>query len=147
MWTITSLRLRRNRRGISNIIVVVLSLVIIVIIVSNIVLFSYEMNQLDWNRTREKIKIVHIDLDLLQLPKSIRFTFKNEGALTAHLVSLWINNSTSHQHVDIDLFMDAGETTTYTVTYNWKTGETYTFKAITERGNVATYSKKTLQRD
>ena len=48
-------RLRRDRRGISNVIVVVLSLVIILAIVSNIVLWNYEMNQVDW----EKMKEIH----------------------------------------------------------------------------------------
>jgi len=95
------------------------------------------MNQLDWNKAREEIKIASIDL---LRPRSIEFTFKNEGALTVHLVSLWINNSTEHQHENMDLFIDSGETTTYTISYDWKTGETYTFKAITERGNIATYS-------
>jgi len=61
LWTITSLRLRRNRRGASNIIVVVLSLVIIVVIVSNIVLFSYEMNQLDWEKMKEDMDITNVE--------------------------------------------------------------------------------------
>lgn len=60
MRTIICLRLRRNRRGISNIIVVVLSLVIITVIVSNVVLWSYQMNQLDWERAREDIRITSV---------------------------------------------------------------------------------------
>lgn len=43
-------RLRRDRRGISNVIVVVLSLVIILAIVSNVVLWNYDMNQVDWEK-------------------------------------------------------------------------------------------------
>jgi hypothetical protein len=53
-------RLRTDRRGISNVIVVMLSLVLIVIIVSNVVLWSYQMNQLDWERTQEKIEITNV---------------------------------------------------------------------------------------
>ncbi len=49
--------LRRNRRGLSNIIIVVLSLVIMVVIVSNVILWSYQMNQLDWERMQEKVNI------------------------------------------------------------------------------------------
>lgn len=43
----------QNRRGLSNIIVVVLSFVILLVIVSNVILWSYQMNQLDWERTEE----------------------------------------------------------------------------------------------
>lgn len=48
---------RQNRRGLSNIIVVVLNLIILVIIVSNVILWSYQMNQLDWDKTQEDVKI------------------------------------------------------------------------------------------
>ncbi len=51
-------RLRINRRGISNVIVMVLSLVILVIIVSNIIFWSYEMNQRDWERMQEDLNVV-----------------------------------------------------------------------------------------
>ncbi|MGD9131862.1 MAG: hypothetical protein PVH73_09870 [Candidatus Bathyarchaeota archaeon] len=60
MWTITCRRLRRDRRGISNIIVVALSLVIILAIVSNIVLWNYEMTQLDWEKMKENIIISNV---------------------------------------------------------------------------------------
>lgn len=52
--------IRRNQRGVSNIIVVVLGLVIVVIITSNVILWSYEMNQLDWERMQEKITITSV---------------------------------------------------------------------------------------
>lgn len=55
LWAI-----RRDQRGVSNIIVVVLGLVIIVIITSNVILWSYEMNQLDWEKIREDIAIVDV---------------------------------------------------------------------------------------
>ena len=51
------MRLRQDRRGISNVIVVMLSLVLIIIIAANVVLWSYEMNQFDWERIQEKIEI------------------------------------------------------------------------------------------
>jgi hypothetical protein len=53
-----NLRLKRDRRGVSNIIVVVLSLVIVVAIIANIVLWSYEMNQLDWEKMKEDLTII-----------------------------------------------------------------------------------------
>lgn len=53
----TMKRLRRDRHGISNVIVVMLSLVLVVIIVSNVVLWSYQMNQFDLERMQEKVEI------------------------------------------------------------------------------------------
>jgi len=61
LWTITRLRLKRDRRGVSNIIVVVLSLVIVVAIIANIVLWSYEMNQLDWEKMKEDTSITNAE--------------------------------------------------------------------------------------
>jgi len=43
----------QDKRGISNVVVFVLGLVIIVVIVSNVFLWNYEMNQLDWQKMQE----------------------------------------------------------------------------------------------
>ena len=135
MWTITCRRLKRDRRGISNIIVVVLSLVIILAIVSNVVLWNYEMNQLDWEKMRENVIITNVE----RLTGS-QFTFQNDGSLTAHLVSLWIINSTDHQRYDISVFVNSAETKTYLLEdISLPTGS-YTVKVVTERGNTAVYS-------
>lgn len=61
MWTITCRRFKRDRRGISNIIVIALSLVIILAIVSNIVLWNYEMNQMDWEKMKEEVSITNVE--------------------------------------------------------------------------------------
>jgi len=50
-------RLKCNERGVSNVIVIMLSLILIVVIVANVVLWSYQMNQFDWERIQERIKI------------------------------------------------------------------------------------------
>jgi hypothetical protein len=55
--TISRRSLKGNRRGLSNIVVVVLSLVIIVVIVSNIILWGYQMNQFDWEKAQESVNI------------------------------------------------------------------------------------------
>jgi hypothetical protein len=52
---------RRCKRAVSNVIVVMLSLVLIVIIVSNVVLWSYQMNQLDWEKIQERIAVTNVD--------------------------------------------------------------------------------------
>ena len=53
-------KLKREKRAVSNVIVVVLSLILVVIIVSNIFLWSYEMNQYDWEKMRENLTITNV---------------------------------------------------------------------------------------
>jgi len=54
-------RLKRDRRGVSNVIVVMLSLPLVVVIVVNVVLWSYEMNQFDWDKMQEDIGIANVE--------------------------------------------------------------------------------------
>jgi len=117
--------------------VVVLSLVIIVVIVSNVILWSYQMNQLDWEKSREKLEITKV---VFLRPNSVQITYENQGPSTIHLVSLWINNSTLHYREDIDIYADSGEASTYITTFEWEPNRTYSFTLVTERGNKATYS-------
>lgn len=69
------------------------------------------------------------------------FTFKNEGPLTVHLVSLWINNSTYHQRYDVNMFINSGETTSYVRGDISLPNRPYVVKVATERGNIAVYSE------
>ena len=133
-----NLRLKRDRRGVSNIIVVALSLVIVVAIIANIVLWSYEMNQLDWERMKEEISIIDVERDIET--NGTRFTFRNEGALTSHLVSLWIINSTNHQRYGIDVVVNSAETKNYLRSDISLPNDQYTVKVATERGNIAVLS-------
>jgi hypothetical protein len=135
LWIITCRRLKRDRRGISNIIVIALSLVIILAIVSNIVLWNYEMNQVDWEKMKENVIITNVER-----VTGSQFTFENDGGLTVHLVSLWIINSTEHQRYDISVFINSAETKNYLrEDISLPTGS-YTVKVVTERGNTAVYS-------
>ncbi|UCE29687.1 MAG: hypothetical protein JSV85_02935 [Candidatus Bathyarchaeota archaeon] len=75
-------RLKRDKHGVSNVIVVMLSLVLIVVIVANVVLWSYQMNQFDWERMQEDLKIT----DIARVANSSWFTAEeeytvNEGSL------------------------------------------------------------------
>ena len=133
-----NLRLKQDRRGVSNIIVVVLSLVIVVAIIANIVLWGYEMNQLDWEKMKEDITITNVERGTEI--NGTHFTFRNEGALTSHLVSLWIINSTNHQRYDINVFVNSAETKTHFRADISLPDDQYTAKVITERGNIAVYS-------
>jgi hypothetical protein len=68
------------------------------------------------------------------------FTFENDGPYTAHLVSLWIDNSTLHQRYDLNIFINAGDTATYSSIEVNLPEKPYTVKIVTERGNIAVYS-------
>jgi len=72
-------RLKHDKRGVSNVIVVMLSLVLIVIIVGNVVLWSYQMNQLDLERMQETINIANV----ARITRSSWFTVQNEFSVSA----------------------------------------------------------------
>lgn len=128
-------RLKRNKRGVSNVMVVMLSLVLVVIVVDNIVLWDYQMNQLDWERMQEKIEITAVSVDT-----GSRFTIQNTGSQTAHLVSLWIldNSLKKHQRYDLNIFINAGNTFQLADIILPETP--YIVKIVTEKGNAAVYT-------
>jgi hypothetical protein len=85
-----------------------------------------------------------IDIDFLGVRAVIdgtRFSFKNDGAITSHLISLWVNNATNHQRYDINLFVNSGENTTYTRADISLPTENFIVKVVTERGNIAVFAK------
>jgi len=131
-------RLERDKRGVSNVMVVMLSLVLIVIIVDNIVLWNYQMNQLDWERMQEKIEITAaVSVDTVSL-----FTIQNTGSQTAHLISLWIldNSIKNHQRYDLNTFINAGDTFQLARSDIILPGTPYIVKIVTEKGNAAVYT-------
>lgn len=84
-----------------------------------------------------------IDIDFLAVRVVIngtKFTFQNEGSLTSHLVSLWVNNSTCHQRYDINVFINSGDTTTYIRGDINLPNKPYMVKVVTERGNIAVFT-------
>ena len=131
-------RLERDKRGVSNVMVLMLSLVLIVIVVDNIVLWDYQMNQLDWERMHEKIEITAaVSEDTVSL-----FTIQNTGSQTAHLISLWIldNSITNHQRYDLNTFINAGDTFQLARSDIILPGTPYIVKIVTEKGNAAVYT-------
>jgi hypothetical protein len=93
-------------------------------------------NQGDVNQTK-------IDVDFLGVKVKIdgtRFTFKNEGSVTLHMVSLWIINSTLHQHYDMNIIVNSAETYSYIRADISLASGSYTVKVVTERGNKAIYT-------
>jgi len=67
-------KFKDGKSGISNVIVVMLSLILIVLIVSNVVLWSYQMNQFDLERIQENMKIHSVT----RVTSSPWFTAKSE---------------------------------------------------------------------
>jgi len=72
-------RLRRDKRAVSNVIVVMLSLVLITIIVGNVVLWSYQMNQVDLERMQEKVQLTNVT----RITRSPWFTAQTEYTINA----------------------------------------------------------------
>jgi Na+-transporting NADH:ubiquinone oxidoreductase subunit NqrC len=135
--TITKL-LKREKRGISTVIVVMLSLVLVVIIVGNVVLWSYQMNQVDLERTQETLTLANVTRIE---PTGLSIEVKNTGAISLHIVAVWVSDSTEHQRYDADVFLNAGETATYNRTDIALPQDAFLAKVVTERGNIAVFSE------
>jgi nitrogen fixation-related uncharacterized protein len=130
----TMKHLRRDKLGISNVIVVMLSLVLVVIIVSNVVLWSYQMNQFDWERMQENVEIT----DITKISSSSwSITLQNKGSVTVHLVSLWVDSPTIHQRYDMNLFINAGDSINCTYSDINLVDNASLVKVITDRGTVS----------
>jgi hypothetical protein len=130
--------LKREKRGISTVRVVMLSLVLVAIIVGNVVLWSYQMNQLDLQRTQENLTISNVTRIK---PTGLSIDVKNTGAISIHIVSVWVLDSTEHQRYDVDVFLNAGESVMYNRTDVALPQGNFLAKVATERGNIAVFSE------
>jgi hypothetical protein len=135
--TITRL-LRREKRGISTVIVVMLSLVLVVMIVGNVVLWSYQMNAVDLERSQEAFMITNATRTE---PAGISIAIKNTGSVSLHIVAVWVTNSTLHQRYSANVFMNAGESIVYNRTDITVPQGVFLAKVVTERGNIAVFSE------
>jgi len=127
-----------RKRGISTVIVVMLSLVLITIIVGNVVLWSYQMNQLDIDRMHENVVIKDVEK---HASFGTRMHIENAGPLSLHIVAVWISTSTTHQRYDADLFLNSGESVTYDRDDIEFPKGAFLAKVVTERGNIAIFSE------
>jgi Na+-transporting NADH:ubiquinone oxidoreductase subunit NqrC len=130
--------LKHGKRGISTVIVVMLSLVLIVMIVGNVVLWSYQMNQIDLERTQETLTITNVTKTE---PAGISVDVKNTGAFSLHIVAVWVSNSTLHQRYAADVFLNAGESAMCNLTDIVVPQGVLLTKVVTERGNMAVFSE------
>jgi hypothetical protein len=128
-------RFRGSRRGISTAIVVMLSLALLITVVGNLVLWSYQMNELDRQRIQENVTIKSVTME-----KGITFEIKNSGPDGVHIVAIWIIDPYGHKRYDADMFLNSGETGTYRLEEVELPKDYVLVKVVTERGNLAVYS-------
>lgn len=127
---------RRQKRGVSTVIVVMLSLALMVTVVGNMVLWGYQMNDLDMQRMQETISLKNVT----QTSGACSFEIKNNGPNGVHIVAVWIISPSSHQRYVTDFFLNPGETGTYKLNDVNVPKDYVLAKIVTERGNTAVYS-------
>jgi hypothetical protein len=92
----------------------------------------------DTNQTTADIDFIGVRV----ITDAVRFTFENDGSFTSHLVALWVDNATLHQRYEINVYVNSGDTVSYSRADVDLPKEPYTVKIITERGNSALYLPK-----
>lgn len=104
------------------------------------------------NNGRIYLKIVDEKADISQTTIDIDFlgvravidgtllTIQNKGSRTVHIVSIWVNNVTSHKRYDADAFANSGEALAYPRGDIQLPGGQHIIKVVTERGNTAVYT-------
>jgi hypothetical protein len=113
-----------------------LSLALMVTVVGNMVLWSYQMNELDLQRMQENISLQSVTT----AKGSTSFEIKNNSPTGVQIVAIWIIDSSEHQRYSVDVFLNPGETVTYE-SKNIDLPKDFTLaKIVTDRGNVAVYS-------
>ena len=84
-----------------------------------------------------------IDVDFLAVRVSIdgaHFSFNNKGALTCHIVSIWVVTSTTHRRYEANAYVNTGESLNYIRADVSLPNESFFVKITSERGNMAVYS-------
>lgn len=128
--------LRRDNRGISTVIVVMLSLALLVTVVGNMVLWSYQMNELDMQRIQENVSLKNVT----QSKSETNFEIKNNSPTGVHIIAIWVQDASNHKRYTVNLFLNPGETITHT-TKDITLPKSYILvKVVTERGNIAVFS-------
>lgn len=76
------------------------------------------------------------------LADELTIKIRNSGSETVHIVSLWINNDTIHKRYDVNIYINPGETISYSLKNIIPPRDNYIIKVVTERGNIAVYPKE-----
>jgi hypothetical protein len=129
-------RFRHSKSGISTVIVVMLSLALLVTVVGNMVLWSYQMNELDMQRIQENVNLKNVT----QTKEGTSFELKNSSPTGVRIVAIWVDDATTHKRYTANLFLNPGETESYTIKDIFLPKDYNIVKVVTERGNIAVYS-------
>jgi len=109
-------KLRKSKKAVSNVIAVVLSLILIVVIVANVILWNYQMNQYDWERSSESVEISYVS------QHSLWFTAQHEFSLPfgIRLSGNYLDTQTADG--SYESFTEAATNVTYSDWFNssWK---------------------------
>lgn len=143
----------KSKRGVSTVIGVVF-FALVILMGSSLIIWEItqhdaymqvasERDRLDWEKQNEIIEIESASIFDGKLSASVI----NKGAVTAHLVDLWITEYSSttanwRRVFPINYYLNPGNTTT-NIGQDLETPEldperTYVIKIVTERGNIAT---------
>lgn len=100
MRDIVRLRLKGDKRGLSNIITAVLSLIVITLVVSNVVLWSYQMNQLDWEKGKENVDILLATRFSPWYVAQKEYTIETGNRLEGYYVYTQIDDGAAEQFIE-----------------------------------------------
>lgn len=129
-------RLKNCRKGISTVIVAMLSLVLVTIIVGNVFLWNFQMNQFDVERLREDVKITGV----FTTTEGVVVTLTNNSPYTAHIVALWVVGEDNHTRYAVNAYISPGEEAQVEQNNVFLPEDPLIIKIVTERGNIAVYA-------
>lgn len=66
---------------------------------------------------------------------------RNMGALTTHIVAIWINNATVHVRCSVNIYINPGESATFSIVDKKLPTNIRMVKVVTERGNTALFTE------
>ncbi|MEM1551441.1 MAG: hypothetical protein QXQ47_08260 [Candidatus Bathyarchaeia archaeon] len=89
--------LNKDKRGVSNVLVVMLSLILITVIVANVVLWNYQMNQLDWEKAQEKIEITYVGDKSPWFTSNTEYTLEIGRCIGGTYEDTWHPQDNAHQ--------------------------------------------------
>lgn len=87
-----------------------------------------------------------LKVDLIELKTTnnvgTTLTFNNNGSLTLHIVAIWVVDAIDHKRYETNIFVNAGDTMSAVMNNIILPANSYTVKAVTERGNIALLTNK-----
>jgi hypothetical protein len=106
--------------------------------------FLSESGQWKINATGTTTSSTQFDMEIdfieLRVGSTSEFLLRNSGPVTAHVVSLWVVNSTVHQRYDVDVYLNSGEDILFKRDDITIPSGQCIVRIVTERGNIAVFT-------